>query len=67
MCAGHPGRIPDCKPGCSGYRHTSKKDREYIDALMKPEYTPGKFAGWISPPKQGINRQTLDFEYVKLD
>jgi benzoyl-CoA 2,3-epoxidase subunit B len=34
---------------------------------MKPVYEPGKMAGWIAPPKVGINRQPLDFEYVKLE
>jgi benzoyl-CoA 2,3-dioxygenase component B len=33
---------------------------------MKPELTPGKFAGWIAPPKVGIDNKPGDFEYVKL-
>jgi len=27
---------------------------------------PGKFAGWIAPPVMGINRQPVDFEYVRF-
>jgi benzoyl-CoA 2,3-dioxygenase component B len=27
---------------------------------------PGKMAGWIAPPTAGINRQPIDYEYVKL-
>jgi benzoyl-CoA 2,3-epoxidase subunit B len=33
---------------------------------MKPVYEPGKFAGWIAPPKVGIDNKPGDFEYVKL-
>jgi benzoyl-CoA 2,3-dioxygenase component B len=33
---------------------------------MKPCLEPGKFAGWIAPPVMGINRQPVDFEYVKF-
>ena len=28
---------------------------------------PGKFAAWIAPPVMGINRQPLDFEYVRFN
>jgi benzoyl-CoA 2,3-dioxygenase component B len=41
-------------------------DREYIESLMKPEYTPGKYAGWIAAPKVGIDNKPGDFEYVKI-
>ena len=27
---------------------------------------PGKFAGWIAPPKVGIDNKPGDFEYVKI-
>jgi hypothetical protein len=27
---------------------------------------PGKFANWIAPPVMGINRQPVDFEYVRF-
>jgi benzoyl-CoA 2,3-dioxygenase component B len=27
---------------------------------------PGKFAHWIAPPMIGINRQPVDFEYVRF-
>jgi benzoyl-CoA 2,3-dioxygenase component B len=27
---------------------------------------PGKFANWIAPPTIGINRQPVDFEYVRF-
>ncbi len=41
-------------------------DREYIESLMKPEFRPGKYAGWIAPPKVGIDNKPGDFEYVKI-
>ncbi len=44
----------------------SKADGDFIEALMKPVSEPGKFAGWISPPKVGIDNKPGDFEYVKI-
>jgi benzoyl-CoA 2,3-dioxygenase component B len=44
----------------------SKADGDFIQSLMKPCYEPGKFAGWIAPPKVGIDNKPGDFEYVKL-
>ncbi len=41
-------------------------DGEFIQSLMKPETEPGKYAGWIAPPKIGIDNKPGDFEYVKL-
>ncbi|MCB1420321.1 MAG: benzoyl-CoA 2,3-epoxidase subunit BoxB, partial [Notoacmeibacter sp.] len=44
----------------------SKADGDYIASLMVPVTEPGKFAGWISAPKVGIDNKPGDFEYVKL-
>jgi benzoyl-CoA 2,3-dioxygenase component B len=44
----------------------SKADGDYIQSLMKPCFEPGKFSGWIAPPKVGIDNKPGDFEYVKL-
>jgi len=41
-------------------------DGDFIQSLMVPCYEPGKFAGWIAPPKVGIDNKPGDFEYVKL-
>lgn len=41
-------------------------DGDFIQSLMVPCYEPGEFAGWIAPPKQGIDNKPGDFEYVKL-
>jgi benzoyl-CoA 2,3-dioxygenase component B len=42
------------------------EDRAAVAALMVPEYEYGKFAGWIAPPKSGINDQPVEFDYVHL-
>ncbi len=44
----------------------SHADGDYIQSLMKPVYEPGQYAGWIAPPKVGIDNKPGDFEYVKL-
>jgi len=44
----------------------SKADGDFIQSLMKPCQEPGQYAGWIAPPKVGIDNQPGDFEYVKL-
>ena len=42
------------------------EDREYVKSLMQRVTEPGKYAAWISPPAKGINKQGIDFEYVRL-
>jgi benzoyl-CoA 2,3-epoxidase subunit B len=44
----------------------SAADRDFIESLMVPQYEPAKFAGWIAPPKVGIDNKPGDFEYVRL-
>ena len=44
----------------------SPNDREQVAALMQPVYEPGEFAGWIAPPAQGINEQSVEFDYVRF-
>jgi benzoyl-CoA 2,3-epoxidase subunit B len=41
-------------------------DMKFIDSLMKPCRGRGEYAGWIAPPRVGINSQAGDFEYVKI-
>ena len=41
-------------------------DGDFIQSLMTPVYEPGQYAGWIAPPKVGIDNKPGDFEYVKL-
>jgi benzoyl-CoA 2,3-dioxygenase component B len=45
----------------------STSDREFVSSLMGRVVEPGKFANWIAPPVIGINRQPVDFEYVRFN
>jgi benzoyl-CoA 2,3-dioxygenase component B len=45
----------------------SDEDRAYVGSLMGRVVEPGKFANWIAPPVMGINRQPVDFEYVRFN
>lgn len=42
-------------------------DRAYVASLMGRVTDPGKFANWIAPPVMGINRQPVDFDYVRFN
>jgi benzoyl-CoA 2,3-dioxygenase component B len=44
----------------------SDDDRAFVASLMGRVVEPGKFAHWIAPPAMGINRQPVDFEYVRF-
>ena len=41
-------------------------DGDYLATLMRPVREPGGFAGWIAPPRLGIDNKPGDFEYVKI-
>ena len=43
------------------------QDRAFVASLMGRVVEPGKFANWIAPPVMGINRQPVDFEYVRFN
>ena len=45
----------------------SAEDRAFVASLMGRVVDPGKFANWIAPPVMGINRQPIDFEYVRFN
>ncbi|HPG60472.1 MAG TPA: benzoyl-CoA 2,3-epoxidase subunit BoxB [Casimicrobium sp.] len=45
----------------------SAEDRAFVASLMGRVVEPGKFAGWIAPPVMGINRQPVDFDYVRFN
>jgi len=45
----------------------SEADRAYVASLMGRVIEPGKIAGWIAPPPIGINRQPIDYEYVRFN
>ncbi|MEO3997838.1 benzoyl-CoA 2,3-epoxidase subunit BoxB [Mesorhizobium sp. CAU 1732] len=44
----------------------TKADGDFIQSLMEPVWEPGKYAGWIAPPRVGIDNKPGDFEYVQL-
>jgi benzoyl-CoA 2,3-dioxygenase component B len=44
----------------------SDSDRAFVASLMGRVVEPGKFANWIAPPVMGINRQPVNFEYVRF-
>lgn len=45
----------------------SDEDRAFVGSLMGRVVEPGKFANWIAPPSVGINRQPIDFQYVRFN
>ncbi|MFZ5511647.1 MAG: benzoyl-CoA 2,3-epoxidase subunit BoxB [Pseudomonadota bacterium] len=45
----------------------SDEDRAFVASLMGRVVEPGKFANWIAPPAVGINRQPVNFEYVRFN
>lgn len=42
-------------------------DRAFVASLMGRVVEPGRFANWIAPPPTGVNRQPIDFPYVRFD
>ena len=44
----------------------SAEDRAFVSSLMGRVVDTGKFANWIAPPVMGINRQPVDFEYIRF-
>jgi len=45
----------------------SEGDRAFVASLMGRVVEPGRFANWIAPPAVGINKQPVDFEYVRFN
>jgi benzoyl-CoA 2,3-epoxidase subunit B len=43
------------------------EDRGFVQSLMGRVVEHGRFANWIAPPPTGINRQPVDFEYVRFN
>ncbi|MGD9752283.1 MAG: benzoyl-CoA 2,3-epoxidase subunit BoxB [Acidimicrobiia bacterium] len=40
-------------------------DQAHVASLMGPVREPGRMAGWLAAPANGINGRPLDFEYVR--
>ncbi len=45
----------------------SDDDRAFVASLMGRVAEQGKYANWIAPPMVGINRQPINFEYVRFN
>jgi benzoyl-CoA 2,3-dioxygenase component B len=45
----------------------TEEDKAYVQSLMGRVVEVGKFAHWIAPPPMGINKQPVDFEYVRFN
>jgi benzoyl-CoA 2,3-dioxygenase component B len=45
----------------------SPEDRAFVASLMGRVVEPGRFANWIAPPAAGINKQPVDFQYVRFN
>jgi len=42
-------------------------DNAFIASLMRPCRDKGHYAGWIAPPRHGIDGKPGDFEYVRIE
>jgi len=42
------------------------EDYAFVKSLMGRVTEPGRFANWIAPPPIGVNKQPVDFEYVRF-
>jgi benzoyl-CoA 2,3-dioxygenase component B len=71
--AGHhvtpDGRLIDQAAWQAGVRQwlPTDEDRAYVASLMGRVTERARYANWIAPPVVGINRQPLDFEYVRFN
>ncbi len=45
----------------------TESDRAYVASLMGRVVETGKYANWIAPPAIGINKQPVNFEYVRFN
>src|SRR5229473_2527849 len=51
--------------GCGRWLPTAD-DKAHVRSLMRPVYEPGKIAAWVAPPRNGINGQPFEYEYVRF-
>jgi benzoyl-CoA 2,3-dioxygenase component B len=43
-----------------------RADLDFVASLMQPVYEPGRIAGWVAPPKVGINDHPFEYQYVRF-
>jgi len=41
-------------------------DKTFVRSLMQPVHERGKIAAWVAPPRNGINGQPFNYDYVHL-
>jgi benzoyl-CoA 2,3-epoxidase subunit B len=56
---------PEWQRRCGDWLPTDV-DKTYVRSLMRPVHERGKIAAWIAPPRNGINGQPFDYDYVHL-
>jgi len=63
------GRVVDAATWNAGARAwlPTAEDRAFVASLMGRVVEPGRYAGWIAPPPMGVNRQPVDFEYIRFN
>lgn len=45
----------------------TERDSQFVKSLMGRVTEVGKYANWIAPPQVGINKQPINFEYVRFN
>ena len=66
-CVTPTGASSTRRPGSAGSASGCRRRRPSVRGLAHGPWTePGKFAAWIAPPSIGINKQPVDFEYVRF-
>jgi benzoyl-CoA 2,3-dioxygenase component B len=63
------GRVVSEAEWAQNERHwlATAEDRAFVASLMGRVVEPGQFANWIAPPVMGVNRQPVNFEYVRFN
>jgi benzoyl-CoA 2,3-dioxygenase component B len=51
---------------CKGQWLPTDTDKTFVRSLMQPVHERGKIAAWVAPPRNGINGQPFDYDYVHL-
>lgn len=45
----------------------TQADSQFVKSLMGRVTEAGKYANWIAPPQVGINKQPMNFEYIRFN
>jgi benzoyl-CoA 2,3-dioxygenase component B len=44
----------------------TEADSVHVASLMTGVHEPGKMAGWLAPPQNGVHSKPVDFDYVRI-